>query len=129
MANIILSGKIYTSETKIEVYNKVDELTRERFAQAVFELRDGREYRTFSRLLGVEHTTVTDWEACRVIPRTKNLEKIANMRGESLSEFMSYLEGKQNASRYDKLVSLVDGCSRGQLVQLLKVIANRLENI
>jgi len=126
---MILNGKVYTPTIKNEVYNKVDDLSKERFAQAVFELRDGREYRVFGRLVGVEHTTVADWEACRVVPRTKSLEKIAKMRGESLGEFMDYLEGKQDVSRYDRLVSLVEGCSRGQLVQLLKVIANRLENI
>jgi DNA-binding XRE family transcriptional regulator len=102
---------------------------RQKFAQAVFDLRAGRDLRTFGKLVGVRHTTIIDWENCTVVPKMASIEKIAELRGETLQQFMDYLEGRQTLSLMDRAMSLVNGASKEQLAELLRAIAERLESI
>ena len=71
---------------------------KKRFAEIIVNLRAGRDLRSFARELGVQHSTIIDWESCNTIPKRPNLEKIARLRGETVNELMDYLEGRQALS-------------------------------
>ncbi|MBO1051570.1 MAG: hypothetical protein HCA25_19555 [Dolichospermum sp. DET50] len=102
---------------------------KKRFAEIIVNLRAGRDLRSFARELGVQHSTIIDWESCNTIPKRPNLEKIAKLRGETVNELMDYLEGRQTLSHYERLSAMISGASKEQLVSLLRQIATRLENI
>lgn len=99
---------------------------RERFAQVVAELRAGRSYRSFALLLGVSHPTVKAWENMEGVPDLENLEKVATMRGVSLDEFRRWLENEPTPLQ--KLISEIKVIPSKNLPEILKIIAERLEN-
>lgn len=103
--------------------------TRYRFAQIITNLRSNRDLRTFARLLGVSHPTVIAWERCESIPKRENLERVAALRGETLEQLLSYLEGVDETSPEDRLLTVIHGASKEQLVIFLRAITDRLETI
>jgi len=101
--------------------------TRENFAKTVEELRAGRSYRSFAKILGVSHPTIKAWENLEGIPDVESLERVAKLRGESLSEFRSFLDGTREPTSFQKLTQQIRTISDEQLVVVLRVIADRLE--
>lgn len=102
---------------------------RSRFAQIITNLRSGRDLRSFARLLGVSHPTVLAWERCESIPKRENLQRVAAMRGESLDELLTYLKASEEISPEDRLLTVIHGASKEQLIALLRAITDRLERI
>ncbi|MBD2386042.1 XRE family transcriptional regulator [Cylindrospermum sp. FACHB-282] len=102
---------------------------RKRFAEVVRDLRAGRKYRAFAKLVGVSHSTIVDWENCNVSVSDANLEKIAFLRGQTLQELKDYVDGKNPISHIDRLLLMVNGASKEQLAVVMRAIAARLESI
>jgi transcriptional regulator with XRE-family HTH domain len=102
---------------------------RQRFANLVKNLRSSRNIRGFAHLVGVSHPTVLAWEKCEVAPKRENLERVAELRGESLDQLLSYLEGSDEISPETRLLTVINGASKEQLVFFLRAIAERLESI
>lgn len=63
----------------------------ERLARIVAELRGSKSQRQFAKELGVSQSSVRFWESHLAWPETENLEKLAVLRGWSLSELQAYL--------------------------------------
>lgn len=103
------------------------EIQRQRFAEVVRNLRSGRPIREFAKVVGVSHPSVLDWENGIGIPRRENLEKIAELRGESLDELLAYLSGKEAKDSMDRVLSAIKGASKEQLAEILIAIAHRMK--
>lgn len=99
---------------------------RERFAQVIIELRAGRSYRSFAMLVEVSHPTIKAWENMERVPDLENLEKVAQMRGQSLDEFRRWLENEPTPLQ--KLINEIKVIPSKDLPEILKIIAQRLEN-
>lgn len=106
----------------------------QKFAQVIKNLRGDRSQRDFAKLVGVSSPLIGKWERCENEPGHESLEKVAKLRGQSLSEFMSELQENQSLSNqepFEKLLErlphLVKGLDRKQLSFLLKAIAEGLE--
>ncbi len=102
--------------------------TRKRFAEVIKEMRGIRSYRAFAKLLGVSHPTIKAWENLEGIPDQESLERVATLRGESLSEFKDFLGGFRKPSTLQKLVQQVRAIPDDELAVLLRAIADRIEN-
>ena len=100
---------------------------RQKFAKTVEELRAGRSYRSFAKLLGVSHPTIKAWENLEGIPDIGNLERIAILRGESLTEFREFLDGTRELTPLQNLIQQIRTVSDEQLAVVLRAIADRLE--
>jgi|GEM_PF-1022068 len=107
---------------------RMDQATREKFAEIISEMRANRSYRAFARLLGVTHPTIKAWENLEGIPDQENLERIASFRGETLEEFKQILGGVRQPSRLQKLVQEVRVISHEELSVILHVIAERMSS-
>ncbi len=101
---------------------------RKNFAEVVKEMRGVRSYRAFAKLLGVSHPTIKAWENLEGIPDQESLERVAVLRGESLSEFKEFLGGFRKPSTLQKLVQQVRAIPDDELAVLLRAIADRIEN-
>lgn len=101
---------------------------RRKFAEVIKEMRGVRSYRAFAKLLGVSHPTIKAWENLEGIPDQESLERVAVLRGESLSEFKEFLGGFRKPSPLQKLVQQVRSISDEELAVLLRAIADRMEN-
>ncbi|WP_318738381.1 helix-turn-helix transcriptional regulator [Roseofilum sp. SID3] len=106
---------------------KMDREAKERFAQCVKSLRGDRNHRQFAELIGVSRATIQAWEDCRVIPKRESLQTIAELRGESLDEFMGFLQGLPKKDPMDKLITQIGGLSQKQIATLLRAVASRLD--
>ncbi|MEG4587201.1 helix-turn-helix transcriptional regulator [Microcoleus sp. MOSTC5] len=104
----------------------MDDHTKKKFAELIYEMRANRPYRAFGRLLGVTHPTIKAWENLEKIPDLENLERIAHFRGETLEEFKLVLAGKRKPSRLQELVQQVRTISKEELAVVLQVIAERI---
>ena len=104
----------------------MDDPTRRKFAELIYEMRADRPYRAFGRLLGVTHPTLKAWENLEAIPDLENLERVAHFRGETLEEFKLVLAGKRKPSRLQELVQQVRTISKEELAVVLQVIAERI---
>lgn len=100
---------------------------REKFAKTIEDLRAGRSYRSFAKLLGVSHPTIKAWENLEGIPDVENLERVASIRGESLNEFREFLDGTREPSSFQNLILQMHTVTDEQLAVVLRVIATRLE--
>lgn len=67
------------------------ETKTERLARLVAELRGSKSQRQFAKELGVSQSSVRFWESNLAWPDTENLEKLAALRGWSLSDLQNYL--------------------------------------
>lgn len=67
------------------------ETKTERLARLVAELRGSKSQRQFAKELGVSQSSVRFWESNLAWPDTENLEKLAALRGWSLSNLQTYL--------------------------------------
>lgn len=67
------------------------ETKTERLAKLVAELRGSKSQRQFAKELGVSQSSVRFWESNLAWPDTENLEKLAALRGWSLSNLQTYL--------------------------------------
>lgn len=106
---------------------KMELQIRQKFGKTVKELRAGRSYRSFAKLLGVSHPTIKAWENLEGIPDVESLEKVAALRDESLSEFRQFLDGTREPSPSQSLIQQILTVPDEQLVAVLRAIANRLE--
>lgn len=104
----------------------MDDHTKKKFAELIYEMRANRPYRAFGRLLGVTHPTIKAWENLEGIPDQENLERVAKFRGETIEEFKQLLAGKQKPSRLEELVHEVRTISEAELAVILHVIAERI---
>lgn len=68
-----------------------DKLAKQRLAQLVKELRGKATQREFARMLGTSYTAVQDWEKQVRLPKGENLERIAQLKGWTQAELLSYL--------------------------------------
>ncbi|GDZ95136.1 helix-turn-helix domain-containing protein [Planktothrix agardhii CCAP 1459/11A] len=101
---------------------------KERFAEVVKNLRSDRNIRSFAKIVGVSHPTIIQWERGEGEPRRENLERIAELRGESLDNLLDYLSGKQSNPQ-ERIFSAIQGASKEQLASFLEAISNRLKNL
>ncbi|MEG4607621.1 helix-turn-helix transcriptional regulator [Microcoleus sp. F6_B6] len=108
--------------------HRMDVQAREKFAEVICEMRAGRSYRAFARLLGVSHPTIKAWENLEGIPDRENLERVASLRGETLEEFKEFLGGSRTPSRLQNLLQQVRTIPDDELAVVLRVIADRIEN-
>jgi len=106
----------------------MDYEARERFAECVKVLRADRRHKQFAEILGVSRPTVIGWENCKVAPKRESLERVAKLRGESLDEFLSYLEGARRRDPLDRLLAQLSGLSREQMAVVLRAIADRFDS-
>lgn len=67
------------------------DLKTERLAKLVVELRGSKSQRQFARELGVSQSSVRFWESYLAWPETENLEKLAALKGWTLSHLQAYL--------------------------------------
>jgi len=104
----------------------MDTEAKERFAETVRTLRGNRNHEQFARVIGVSRPTIIGWEKCRVVPKRESLEAIAELRGETLDEFLSYLNGAKKKDPLDKLLMQITGLTHPQLAIVLQAIAKRL---
>jgi len=65
----------------------------DRLVSLLQELRGDLSQRQFAKDMGVTHSTVQSWEAKMSWPGTQNLKKLASLKGWSLDQIQSYLEG------------------------------------
>lgn len=110
------------------VVRSVDSEARQRFAQVVMELRGNRSYRSFAKILGVSHPTIKAWENLEVVPDVQSFERIAALRGETLSEFREFLAGTRQPTSLQRLIQQIQGIPMNDLAQVLRAIADRIEN-
>lgn len=103
----------------------MDEEAKKRFAEAVKALRGNRDREEFSKIVGVSRPTIIGWENCKVVPKRESLELIAQMRGESLDEFLSFIEGAKRRDPMDRLLNQIAGLSEEQIAIVLRAIADR----
>ena len=113
------------SQSEYQKY-RMDDRTRAKFAEVIYEMRANRPYRAFARLLGVTHPTIKAWENLEGIPDLENLERVAKFRGETLEEFKQILAGARKPSRLQELVQQVRTISDEELAVVLHVIAERI---
>ncbi len=66
----------------------------QRLAALLIELRGNRSLREFAHQLGVSHNDVSRWESGKGEPRLRVLGNIAALRGWTLDELKTYLEGE-----------------------------------
>lgn len=107
---------------------------RKKFAQAVQQLRDNRSTRDFGELIGVSHTIIRQWENPQsyIAPDTKNIEKIALLRGESLQEFLRLLSNDAPLpDSFERLLKQIEHqasvLSVNQIAKILRVLTDSLE--
>ena len=62
-----------------------------RLATFIQELRGSQSQRQLAKQLGVSQGSVNLWESGQSLPDTENLDKLAALRGWSLSDLQSYL--------------------------------------
>lgn len=101
---------------------------RKNFAEVIKEMRGARSYRAFARVLGVSHPTIKAWENLEGIPDQESLERVATIRGESLSDFKEFLGGLKKPTPFQKLLQQVRSIPDAELAMLLRAIADRIEN-
>ncbi|MGL4502864.1 MAG: helix-turn-helix transcriptional regulator [Planktothrix sp.] len=101
--------------------------SRQRFAIAVKALRADRNHEEFAKIIGVSRPTVIGWEKCKVDPKRESLEQIAQLRGESLDEFLSYLSGAKRRDPLERLTQQIAGLSHEQIAYVLRALADRLD--
>lgn len=101
---------------------------RKNFAEVIKEMRGARSYRAFAKLLGVSHPTIKAWENFEGTPDQESLERVAALRGESLSDFKEFLGGLKEPTSFQKLVQQVRSIPDDELAALLRAIADRIEN-
>ncbi|HEY9866082.1 MAG TPA: helix-turn-helix transcriptional regulator [Candidatus Obscuribacterales bacterium] len=99
-----------------------------RFAEVVKSLRSDRNLRSFAKIVGVSHPTILLWEKGEGEPRRENLERIAELRGESLDNLLDFLSGKQSNPQ-ERVISAIQGASKEQIASFLEAIANRIKNM
>jgi transcriptional regulator with XRE-family HTH domain len=99
-----------------------------RFAEVVKNLRSGRNIRAFAKIVGVSHPTILMWEKGEGEPRRENLERIAELRGESLDNLLAYLSGQQSSPQ-ERVIAAIQGASKEQIATFLEAIANRIKNM
>ncbi|GAX46352.1 helix-turn-helix domain-containing protein [Tolypothrix sp. NIES-4075] len=63
----------------------------ERLAKLVKELRGSQSQHQFAKKIGVSRSSITFWESGQAWPDTENIEKLAALKGWSLSELQMYL--------------------------------------
>ncbi|MBR8834414.1 MAG: helix-turn-helix transcriptional regulator [Stigonema ocellatum SAG 48.90 = DSM 106950] len=63
----------------------------ERLAKLVKELRSSQSQHQFAKKLGVSRSSITFWESGQAWPEIENLEKLAALKGWSLSDLQMYL--------------------------------------
>jgi len=107
---------------------------REKFAEAVRQLRGKRSIREFAKILGLSHAIIRAWENPKssVYPEKKNIEKIAVLRGETYSEFMSHLENPgELPDSFERLLLQVQNqapvLSPSQISKILRILADYLD--
>ncbi len=83
----------------------VDVSPRERLANLLKELRGERSQRSFAKLFGVSNQTVQNWEKQRAWPDDENLERLAKLKGWTLEQLKTHLNGETTA---DESVSCAD---------------------
>ncbi|MFB2980049.1 helix-turn-helix transcriptional regulator [Microseira sp. BLCC-F43] len=105
----------------------MDEEAKKRFAEAVKALRGNRDREEFAKIVGVSRPTIIGWENCKVVPKRESLEIVAEMRGESLDEFLSFLNGAKRRDPMERLLNQISGLSDEQISLVLQAIADRFK--
>jgi transcriptional regulator with XRE-family HTH domain len=103
--------------------HSVDEAALKRLADAVRELRGDRSQREFGEIIGVAQSTVAGWEGGKNTPNLENIEKLANIRGQTPEDFVAYLYGRGFNQSYstERLMMML---SRAEKANLLRAIAD-----
>jgi len=107
----------------------MDKEEKERFAEAVKALRGSQSREEFAKALGVTRPTVIAWEAAKYTPKRESLETVATMRGESLDEFLSFIQGAKRKEPIEKIITQISAMPSDHLARILKAIAERMEKL
>jgi transcriptional regulator with XRE-family HTH domain len=99
---------------------------RTKLSQVVRRTRGKETLTMFARKINVTYGAVAKWENLESIPSTENLEKIGNLAGYSLEEFLEYLEGKKpQPTKIDALLKEIRSMEFKQLAILDRAVAER----
>jgi transcriptional regulator with XRE-family HTH domain len=104
----------------------VDSESLKRLAMVMSELRGDRSQKVMAELLDVAQSSINSWENGRNTPSIDNLEKIAQMREQLPEELLSLIYGREIPSSLP-IDKQIERMSTGELVRLLRLIADRLE--
>ena len=104
------------------------ETKTERLARLVAELRGSKSQRQFAKELGVSQSSVRFWESNLAWPDTENLEKLAALRGWSLSELQTYLV-KGDLPEYEPLEQILNTVRSLPLEAVAQVAAVAVETL
>lgn len=106
---------------------------QEKLASAVIELRSrrGESQRQFALVVGVSYAAIRSWENFESMPGTKNLERIAALRGESLEQFLAFLRGHGEQTQppnktVEEIFKDTVSLSRSELARLIQMLVEKL---
>ncbi|HBE17080.1 MAG TPA: hypothetical protein DDW51_05575 [Cyanobacteria bacterium UBA11367] len=102
---------------------------RQKLAEIVRKLRGTTNIREFAKKIGVSHPTILGWENCENEPTLRSLEKIAQLRGETLTELTNFLSGTEDPSPNTKIITAIRQASKDDLSLYLREISDRVQNI
>lgn len=116
----------------VSLKEKMDSDYKARLAKAVKELRGKLSYREFAKQFPIVYSAVASWEKGQSVPSTENLEKLAAMRGETLDQFLAYLNGNQKSNEIEsptaKVIQQIKMLPRHELHLVLRVVADRISD-
>jgi transcriptional regulator with XRE-family HTH domain len=121
-------GEMYSMPDTMFVVSGDSESVRSRLAELIRDLRGDSSQREFARLLGISYTTIQDWEKQIRLPSSKNLQRIAQLKGCTQTELLSYLftdEGEvkpQEEDSIESIINYVQGLSSEQIQRLQKYL-------
>jgi transcriptional regulator with XRE-family HTH domain len=99
---------------------------RKKLAQVIRNSRGKDTLTIYGRKINVSYAAVSKWENLESIPSMENLEKIGNLAGYSLEEFMQFLEGKKSEpSKIDVMIREIREMAPKQLVLIDRAVADR----
>ncbi len=100
---------------------------RSRLSETVARLRGDRSIRRFAKDLGVSFPAARSWEEEESFPNLKNLEKIAQLDGKTLEEFLEYLRGDDwiapnEITVAEDLLVFIDHLPKAEKVRLAQLL-------
>jgi len=105
----------------------VDNNVLQRLAAGTLEARGSLSQREFAQKLGVSQSTVQSWENCKNVPSLDNLEKLAQMQGMLVEDFVAYLYGRRLEKSNIVVMDQIDEMPSTEIADVLRILADRLD--